>query len=161
MHESLREVKRFWPFINVKTERTAGLLLCGADVGGSYEFHAKIIVPDKARPPSAGLVFGYVNANRRYTVGIDYARSVVYHGIEEKPMDVKGGETLTVRLRGNKYDVLVNGHPIFSDCRYVLADIPSKELCVGLMAHAPKTGTGAAKFADVQIRRLDPPSKTK
>jgi hypothetical protein len=143
-------------FINVKTERTAGLLLCGADVGGSFEYRAKIIVPDKAKPPSAGLIFGYVHANRRYTVGIDYARSVVYNGSDEKPMDVKGGEIIMVRLRGDKYDVLVNGHPMFSDCRYVLADIPSKELCVGLMAHAPKEGTGAAKFSDVQIRRLDP-----
>jgi hypothetical protein len=149
-----------WSFkdgaINVKTERVAGLLLCNADVGDSYEYHAKIVVPDKAKPPSAGLVFGYVSATRRYTVGIDYGRSVIYNGRDEKPMDVKGGETLTVRLRGDKYDVLVNGHLIFSDCPFVHAKIPSKELCVGLMAHAPRAGSGVVKFAEVQIRRLDP-----
>jgi hypothetical protein len=143
--------------VTANQESVATLQLRLDDVGPTYELRAKVDFPDKQRQGNACL-FGQCWSDKRYVCGgVGGAHQTVFAinwKVEEQPAQLKGGDTLTLRVNGGTFDVLLGDRVVFKDLP-VNPRAPKAACYPGLGINGRDDPGFVVRFHDIQIRRLN------
>jgi hypothetical protein len=133
------------------------VLVCRADFGPAYELRARFVPTDPRAPSSPALLVGWTGGAYYSAAGVLTDKSTLHvrtsGANRDAPIDFKGGERITVRVNGPTFSVLVDDKPLIENQRLVHL-LAGREPRVGLGINTLTAGR-TARFADVEIRRLD------
>jgi hypothetical protein len=131
-----------------------------AEFGSHFDLKATIEQGDPEKPATAMLIPQYWGQPRAPMAGLNPTGQSAFATSGGEPREakhpIKGGETITLKVRGDRFDVFVDGKSLIVG--YPLDPrTPQRGVHIALGVYKPANGGATAKFRDIQVKRIAPP----
>jgi hypothetical protein len=134
------------------------LLLCRAELGDAYEISATVLAPPDQRARGiATIVAKWWELQRLASTSLNWSKgSFIVSGggrMNERPLQLKGGERLTLRIKDETFTAFLDGQQTFPSMPLDRETPKDAFAGFGIMGTLPNM---TAAFRDVEIRKIAP-----